>query len=532
MQLRPLRLAALAVALAAALVTLSALLPGCGKSRQAPVVVIGLDGADWDLLVPWMEAGELPNLKAFLETAEIGGLTTVHPILSPVCWTSGYTGCNPGKTGIFDFQKIDPASGELLIETATHRRAQPIWMLLSDVGKRVAVMNVPMTYPPDPVRGEMISGFPFPSGDVNITYPPELHAKLKDYPLDYLGLNMFGRTPETLFADFMKGEEARRRVALDWLGTGNYDFCWLVFTGTDKVQHFFWKYMDKNHPGYTPEGGAKFGNAILDLWRLEDKTFGEMMALLPKDATVLIMSDHGFDAIYRQVNMANWLPETDLPAWLTTHAIPSMMITNGLLHYTLDGTLSGSSDREAFIDKFQVMCKELKDPQTGLCPFEHVYRREDIYTGRMMEKAPDVIFDETAKYFVTRGVPDSVGVPVIQDVWTTSFSAYHRPEGIIAVRGPQMKHGGGGTLRERLARGGDFKGARILDVMPTLLAIMRQPIPDDVDGRVLTEAMDPDFLAAHPPSVEPVEGFLLDRPPPSTLTDQEREALKAIPYIQ
>ena len=188
---------------------------------------------------------------------------------------------------------------------------------------------------------------------------------------------------------------------------------------------------------------AKFGTAILDLWKLEDKTLGEMLALLPKDATVLLMSDHGFDAIYRQVNMANWLPETDLPAWLTTHAIPSMMITNGLLHYTLDGTLSGSSDREAFIDKFQGMCKDLKDPKTGLCPFEHVYRREDIYTGRMMEKAPDVIFDETAKYFVTRGVPDSVGVPVFQDIWTTSFSAYHRPEGIIAVRGPQMKPAAG-----------------------------------------------------------------------------------------
>ena len=68
--------------------------------------------------------------------------------------------------------------------------------------------------------------------------------------------------------------------------------------------------------------------------------------------------------------------------------------------------------------------------------------------------------------------------------------------------------------------------------MPTLLAIMRQPIPDDVDGRVLTEAIDPEFLPRIRPSVEPVEGFLLDRPPPSTLTDQEREALKAIPYIQ
>ncbi len=87
-------------------------------------------------------------------------------------------------------------------------------------------------------------------------------------------------------------------------------------------------------------------------------------------------------------------------------------------------------------------------------------------------------------------------------------------------------------MRERLARGGDFQNAKILDVMPTLLALMRQPIPDEVDGRVLTEAIDPDFLAAHPPRVEPVEGFLLDRAPPSTLTDKERDALKAIPYMQ
>jgi predicted AlkP superfamily phosphohydrolase/phosphomutase len=215
------------------------------------------------------------------------------------------------------------------------------------------------------------------------------------------------------------------------------------------------------------------------------------------------MSDHGFDAIYRQVNMANWLPRLDLPG-VAHHARHSVHDDHQRsLHYTLDGTLSGSSDREAFIDKFQDV-QGAEGSQTGLCPFEHVYRREDIYNGRMMEKAPDVIFDETAKYYVTRGVPDSVGVPVFQDVWTTSFSAYHRPEGIIAVRGPQVKHSGGGSLRERLARGGDFQNAKILDVMPTLLALMRQPIPDDVDGRVLTEAIDPGFLAEHPPRVEPV----------------------------
>ena len=68
---------------------LAAGLTGCGSTHRAPVVMIGLDGADFNLLVPWMEQGELPNLKAFLDAADVGELTTVYPILSPVCWTSG-----------------------------------------------------------------------------------------------------------------------------------------------------------------------------------------------------------------------------------------------------------------------------------------------------------------------------------------------------------------------------------------------------------------------------------------------------------
>ena len=229
---------------------------------------------------------------------------------------------------------------------------------------------------------------------------------------------------------------------------------------------------------FSGEDLLKNHSAIKDL----DKILGEMLARLPEDATVLLMSDHGFDAIYRQVNMANWLPDTDLPAWLATHAIPSMSITNGILHYTLDGKLSGSSDREAFIDKFQEMCAGLQDPQTGVCPFETVDRREDLYEGRMVEKAPDVIFQEAPKYFVTRGVPDSVGVPVFQNVWTTSFSAYHRPHGVLALRGPQVKGPQAGSLRERLERGGDFEAASILDVMPTLLDVAGAPVPETVDG--------------------------------------------------
>jgi predicted AlkP superfamily phosphohydrolase/phosphomutase len=514
------------VALAGVLV-----LTACGRSDRAPVVVIGLDGADFDLLLPWLEAGELPNLKAFLDEAAVGDLTTVYPILSPVCWTSAVTGVNPGKHGIFDFQKQDPAGGDPLIETATHRRALPLWMLLSDTGHRVGVMNVPMTYPPDPVRGAMISGFPFPSGEVNITYPPELHAQLPDYPLDFLGLTLFSRTPDEMYADFLKGQEARRRVALDWIGSGKYGFLWLVFTGPDKVQHFFWKYMDPDHPNHDPALANRLGGNILELWKKQDAILGEVLAALPENATVMMLSDHGFDGIYRQVNLANWLATTELPKWLQSHAIPPLNITNGILHYILEGQLTGGSDREAFVDKFIDLCGRLEDPETGQKPIENMFRREEIYSGRMEVKAPDIVFQETPKYFVTRGVVDSLDLPTFQDVWTTSFSAHHRPEGILAVRSPMVVRSSEGSLRERLAGGGDYDKANIMDVAPTLLALMQESIPEAMDGRVLEEVLDPAFLAGHPIVIEKIEGFLLDRLPPSELSPEDRERYKAIPYI-
>lgn len=504
---------------------------GCGGKGKAPVVVIGLDGADWDLILPWMEQGDLPNLKAFMDEAEIGPLQVVYPILSPVCWTSAVTGVNPGKHGIFDFQKPAPDSGDPIIETATNRRALPIWLLLSDAGYKVGVLNVPMTYPPDPVRGKMISGFPFPEGDINIAYPPELKADLENYPLDRLGMTMGGRTKAQLYADFLERQEARARVAREWVSSGDYDFLWLVFTGPDKVQHMFWEDMDPNHPRHDPEQAKLFGNAIHDLWVKQDAILGELLAGLPPDATVLLMSDHGFDAIYRQVDLSRWIRDAGLPEWLKTHSVPPTMVTNGIVHYLVTGPLAGSSDREAFIDKFIDLAHDLKDPETGLCPFESVFRREDIYSGRMVGKAPDIVIQEIPKYYSTT-LPDSLNAPVFQDLWSPGFCAHHRPHGILALRGPMVRRPEARTLRERLDAGGDFNDANIMDVTPTLLALMQETIPKAMDGRILTEAVSPEFLAAHPADVEEVEGFLLDRVPDSELSPEELEKFRALPYLQ
>lgn len=505
---------------------------GCGKKKSAPVIVIGLDGAEFSLLVPWMEEGHLPNLKQFMDEGAFGELTTVYPILSPVCWTSAVTGVNPGKHGIYDFQRSGKDGAPALVEQATSRRALPIWLLLDDYGYRSGVMNVPMSYPPDPLRkGKMISGFPFPQADINITYPPSLEDEIGDYPLDFLGESLFKRTPEEMLRDFYKGLEARAKVAEEWIGSGDLDFGWFVFTAPDKVQHFFWKFMDPSHPNHDPSSSSELKTAIFDLWKEQDRVLGRILAAAPPDARIIIMSDHGFEGIYRQVNMMNWLADTEFPEWLANHATPPMMVTNGVLHYHLEGLVPGSADGEALKDEFVRLAEGLRDPETGDAPFEKVFRKEDIYSGRTLEKAPDIVFYENPYYYVTSGVsPDSLDLAWIENLWSTSFSAYHRPEGIVAMRGPGIEPSTSGTLRERLQAGGDFKKANIMDITPTILALVGEMLPDQLDGRVLEEVLTEQQLLDYPVVIGEVPGFLLDRPVREP-TEEERESMKAIPYL-
>jgi len=520
--------------LSIALAAVAVVVLGCGGGgggARTPVVVIGLDGADWDLLVPWMEQGELPNLKALFDSSAVGDLYTVYPILSPVCWTSAYTGVNPGKHGIFNFEKGDPAKGQTIIETAANRRANPVWTLLSDTGHKVGIMNIPMTFPPDEVDGKMISGFPFPEGDIVYTYPAKLQQQLGDYPLDKLGLSLYTLTPDEILEQIRHAMRARTEVAESWLRSRQFDFNWFVFTASDRVQHFFWHAMDPNHPRYTPEEHAKYGTAILDIWKELDADVGRLLAAAPPDARIMVLSDHGFEAIYWQVNLGNWLPRTEALHWLETHAAPPMEITNGVLRYTLQGGRAGSADRGEFGDLFVKLCRDFRDPNNGKAPFESLFRREDLYAGPMVAKAPDIVFQEAPFYFVTRGVPDSTDLPFVQPVWSTSFTGYHRPEGILALRGPEVKIRTRGSLRERLAAGGDYDRASIMDVTPTLLALDDETIPDQMDGRVLSEALQPGFLTVHPPRIGHVEGFLFDREE-RQLTPEEREKLRALPYIQ
>ena len=119
-------------------------------------LVIGIDGGTFDLIRPWAEAGDLPNLARLMAEGVHGPLESTLPPVTAPAWSTFATGKNPGKHGVFDF--ILPMGGRYDLVNATSIHAPTLWQIISEAGLKCGVMNVPVTYPPAPINGFVIGG--------------------------------------------------------------------------------------------------------------------------------------------------------------------------------------------------------------------------------------------------------------------------------------------------------------------------------------------------------------------------------------
>jgi predicted AlkP superfamily phosphohydrolase/phosphomutase len=207
------------------------------------VMVISLDGVTWDVLGPWAEQGLLPNIARLFTSGVSGKLrSTIPPVTAPA-WASFQTGKNPGKHGLAHFTRYQKGTYETPIVDASSIKPRTIWQMLSERGKRVGIINVPLTYPPVQVNGFMISGMLTPEV-VKGFYPPRLHAELisqiGDYQIftpvrtvDYLGVRGFVRNLAYL-------AQKRAEAALYMLSKEDWDFFMVHFQATDILQHALW----------------------------------------------------------------------------------------------------------------------------------------------------------------------------------------------------------------------------------------------------------------------------------------------------
>ncbi len=493
------------------------------KGHGGPVIVIGLDGATWDLLQPWIDAGDLPTLAQVQHSWAWGKLRSSSPYLSPSAWTTAVTGVNPGKHAIFDFQRRLPGQKAVVNETAASRRAQPVWNVLKTAGMRSLLLNIPMTDPPDDMGdGMCIAGFPH-LDQVGYTYPPELQDKLPGYFLEHMELSLVPGKEDSLLASYKQGLQMRTRILLDWLTHERFDLLWAVFTETDRIQHTFWIFMDPEHPGYDAGQGARYGRAIHDYWVAQDRALGEILSKVGASATVLLLSDHGFAPLRYHLQLGNLLQAPGSPLTKDeARAVYSFDDADACRIYIArrgrePNVPWTAEDANRIRDKLVGLLRSTVDPRTGRPVCAEVHTGEELFTGTYAEKGPDIVVVPSPGYILVGGTPggspDSVIVP-----HTVGITAWHEMNGIYALRGPAIVPG-----RKDGDAGGPFA---LLDIVPTVLYLLNQPIPEGLDGKVLSPLIDPGYLSGHPVrTTGPLEEDFRE------LSPEDMKNLKNLPYI-
>jgi predicted AlkP superfamily phosphohydrolase/phosphomutase len=272
---------------------------GPSPSAKPRVLIIGLDGATLDLLVPWASEGKLPHIARLLKEGAWGPLQSPIPPITPPSWTTFMTGMNPGKHGVFHFIEPQPGSYEMRYINSSRRKARTIWRILSDAGLTVGVMNVPFTYPPEPVNGFMISGLDTPDENSDFVYPRDLRTELErvvgkiSLDIRYLGFMSTDNRRDAVLRQLAEIDEQRTRLALYLLERHPADVMMFAYTSSDTAHHYFWQYMDPRHPFFDPVGAKKYGRAILDIYERLDRAVGLLLERLSDDTAVVLLSDHG-----------------------------------------------------------------------------------------------------------------------------------------------------------------------------------------------------------------------------------------------
>jgi len=528
-------------------------------AREYPVLVVGLDGATFDLMLPWIEQGRLPHLGRVLRSGARSRLESTIPPITPCAWSSFMTGKNPGKHGLFDFIEPDGERG-FRFTNASFRDGETLWGCLSRHGRRVGVVNVPMTYPPEPVNGFLISGLDTPHEHSPFMYPVQVRQELKEagirYRIDqqHLGnMRTNARRRQQLQAIFEA--ETARTAAFQKLSEGrSCDFRMIVYGATDQVQHHFWHFMDETHDKYDADGAKEFRHAIRDTYAHCDEQLGLLLDECDDDTIVVVMSDHGFgpmtnvrlrmNQVLRDAGLLKFnesaapgLLKQALAGWLdrllrSTLSSDMKRTIAGLLprlrvwfenldeakidwHKTSAyvneayrsspaiwlNRLQGMSEAELreLRDRIELIMLSLVDPVTGGLVISNCYKPHELYHGPHTARAPELLPSWWEDGFLLeQSSTAQPGPPSVQRSKSpleggVEFSASHRLDGVLMMSG--------GPVQKELA----FEGARIIDVAPTILYLMGEPIPEDMDGRVLIEALDEEFVEANPVQFEAVD---------------------------
>lgn len=289
------------------------------------VLVLGLDGATFDIIKPLALEGKLPHFSRLLREGCCQELGSTVPAMSFPAWSSFLTGKNPGRHGIYDFMARRPHSYESQFINATWRKADSLAKILSESGRRVALLSVPLTYPPERIDGVVISGFDAPGiggvADASAIHPPDLRSTLRQVVGEYpISANLEALSGETLLSGLHDTMRRKAKAALHLYKSEPWACFVLVLGETDAVAHHFWSHYDPRSPLRDhAQRNPVLESAIPSIYQRADTILGEFLACLGDDTTLLVMSDHGHGGNgAKGISLNRWLERQGLLRYRAT----------------------------------------------------------------------------------------------------------------------------------------------------------------------------------------------------------------------
>jgi len=456
------------------------------------ILVIGFDGASPLLLEKWMP--NLPTFKRFREEGSLGLSIPPTPAQTPVAWTTFMTGKNPGKHGVFSFAMRRLGTYERDIISPTLIKSKTLWRILSEQGKRVGIINVPMSNYEE-IRGFVIPGFV--SRHEGVPYPLRVKKRLQEkFGIEKIAgdletdvIDKVKIDPDNFFSRLNEITDELSEISLFLLEEEKWDFFMTVFMGTDRIQHFFWENLDERHPSYKE---SIYAEKAKQFYMKMDRIVAKFLSAVSDDTVTIVLSDHGFCPIRKEILMNNYLQEFGLlnmkDGEIDLEKGKAVSYGYGDVWFNVEGRepkgiIRPGADYEETRLKIIQTLKNLKVDNEH--PIKKVERREDIYWGPYVKEAPDltVFFNsgwQAARSPLIEAVKREDRRYVIDNPrWSGGHDGTHEPEdvpGILGFLGPTIQ--GEKSFR-----------AHLWDVAPTILSLLKAPIPHDMDGKPLTTVL-------------------------------------------
>ena len=478
---------------------------------MAKVIVVGLDGATWDLLKPWAAEGELPTVKRLMTNGVWGTLESTIPPATGPAWTSFSTGKNPGKHGVFDFVKIE--NNSLRLCQSKDVRSETIHEILSRNKLRSIVIGLPLSFPPSSdFSGVMVSDFLYPRKEIA---PKSKTAYIENYRV-FPNILLTG---EDLVKAMIETAKSQVEAAKELFVKETWDLYFFYFHGTDGIAHYFWKDIRDN---------TTTGQKAKTIFHIADEFLHWILDEMDAEATLFLVSDHGFADCPFKINLNNIFMEKGLiktrikdtseDATLPKHLVkrfgrPGIALRKSLGRIATHPRIEPISKRileavfrvpkvkpnvgidfdssKVFVatsESMSVYVREMEgEKRAGIVEeivetlreleyrgqrvFKEVLPKDGVYSGPFTESSPDILLVPNGFY-----ISSVLGNDVYGEF---DKGAWHDLRGIFLAYGSNIK-----TSSQELTK------LKIYDIAPTILHVFGLPIPKDMDGQVLREIFD------------------------------------------